>query len=144
MKLNDYPPHLMGGGQVATFRTVLRVAAPRCAMASCRKAETKAEGFKGNQHVVLPNGGKKLKKDAIKASGLSTSAAHRAEALAGARSDLDDQMQVEALGIARGSGAGLRTEGARHCSERRGDECAYSRISPEQRRKCRSILVGTL
>ena len=64
------------------------------------KAETKAEGFKGNQHVLLPTAGKKLKKDAIKASGLSTSAAQRAEALAGARSDLDDETQVEALGIA--------------------------------------------
>ena len=64
------------------------------------KAETKAQGFKGNQHVVLPSGGKKLKKDAIAASGLSKSAAQRAEALAGARSDLDDETQVEALGIA--------------------------------------------
>ena len=46
----------------------------------------------------LPAGGK-TKGQQIKASGLSKSAAQRAEALAGARSDLDDEMAVEALGI---------------------------------------------
>ena len=62
------------------------------------KAETKAPG--GRPRKTLPAGGKSSKAEKIKASGLSTSAAHRAEALAGARSDLDDQMGVEALGLA--------------------------------------------
>ena len=62
------------------------------------KAETKEQGRRTDK--LLPSAGKKSKAEKIKASGLSTSAAQRAEALAGARSDLDDQMQVEALGIA--------------------------------------------
>jgi hypothetical protein len=62
------------------------------------KAETKAQGRRTDR--LLPSGGKKSKAEQIKASGLSTSAAQRAEALAGARSDLDDEMGVEALGIA--------------------------------------------
>ena len=65
------------------------------------KAETKAEGFKGNSDKLSSLRWEEVQDgEAIKASGLSTSAAQRAEALAGARSDLDDQMQVEALGIA--------------------------------------------
>jgi hypothetical protein len=48
---------------------------------------------------LRPTAGKQTKRQQIKDSGLSTSAAHRAEALAGARSDLDDEMAVEALGI---------------------------------------------
>jgi hypothetical protein len=63
------------------------------------KSMEKSPQAGGGRH---PSGGKPTKKDAIKASGLSTSAAQRAEALAGARSDLDDQMQVEALGIGPG------------------------------------------
>jgi hypothetical protein len=54
------------------------------------KAETKEQGRRTDK--LLPSAGKKSKAEKIKASGLSTSAAHRAEALAGARSDLDDQM----------------------------------------------------
>src|SRR5215475_10676777 len=60
----------------------------------------KAEGLKGNQHVVGPSYGKKLKQKALAEAGISKSAAQRAEALAGARSDLDDEMAVEALRLA--------------------------------------------
>jgi hypothetical protein len=62
------------------------------------KAEKKATpGRKNTSHQrdILPG-----KRKAIEASGLSKSAAHRAEALAGARGDLDDEAGVEALGIA--------------------------------------------
>jgi hypothetical protein len=56
-------------------------------------------GRGGKAELRLPSGGKS-KQQQIKASGLSKSAAHRAEAPAGARSDLDDETGVEALGIA--------------------------------------------
>jgi hypothetical protein len=62
------------------------------------KALDKAKPKNGHG-VGRPTGGK-TKEEQIKASGLSKSAAHRAEALAGARSDLDDAMGVEALGMA--------------------------------------------
>jgi hypothetical protein len=67
--------------------------------ATLRYGELSKGTEKAKNGTALPSGGKS-KKAQIKASGLSTSAAQRAEALAGARSDLDDQMQVEALGIA--------------------------------------------
>jgi hypothetical protein len=54
-------------------------------------------GGAGGGSKIPPVG--KSKSEQIKASGLSKSAAQRAEALAGARSDLDDEMAVEALGI---------------------------------------------
>jgi hypothetical protein len=60
------------------------------------KGMPKSPQAKGGRH---PTDGKPTKKEAVKASGLSKSAAQRAEALAGARSDLDDEMAVEALGI---------------------------------------------
>jgi hypothetical protein len=46
---------------------------------------------------LRPSGGKQTKAKQIKASGLSKSAAHRAEALAGARSDLDDLSRMPGL-----------------------------------------------
>ena len=81
------------------------------------KAETKVPG----RRKPLPTGGKRSKAEKIKASGLSTSAAQRAEALAGARSDLDDEMGVEALGIA------LET------AETYSQQCRKSKTTPNQR-----------
>jgi hypothetical protein len=42
----------------------------------------KADGYKGNQHEVLPSEGKKLKADTLREAGVSTSAAHRCERIA--------------------------------------------------------------
>jgi hypothetical protein len=70
---------------------------------------------------LRPSGGKQTKEEQLKASGLSKSAAHRAEALAGARSDLDDAMAVEALGIS------LDT------AETYFQQCRKSKTTPNQR-----------
>jgi hypothetical protein len=75
------------------------------------RAESKAKPGRppknsSHQREELPTKGK-----AIKASGLSTSAAHRAEALAGARSDLADEMGARGPGIdgtRRGQGRARR------------------------------------
>jgi hypothetical protein len=71
---------------------------------------------------VRPTGGKN-KEEQIKATGISKSAAHRAEALAGARSDIDEEsgLAVEALGIA------LDT------AETYYKQCRASKTTPNQR-----------
>jgi hypothetical protein len=77
-------------------------------------------GRGGKAELRRPTGGKS-KGEQIKASGLSKSAAQRAEALAGARSDLDAEMAVEALGIS------LDT------AEIYFQQCRQSKTTPNQR-----------
>jgi hypothetical protein len=76
----------------------------------------------GRGTVNRPTGGK-TKEEQIKASGISKSAAHRAEALAGARSDIDEEsgLAVEALGIS------LET------AETYYKQCRASKTTPNQR-----------
>ena len=83
------------------------------------KGMEKAKPLRGHG-AGRPSGGK-TKEQQIKESGLSKSAAHRAEALAGARSDLDDPMAVEALGIS------LET------AEIYFQQCRKSKTTPNQR-----------
>jgi hypothetical protein len=72
---------------------------------------------------LRPSGGKQTKEEQLKASGISKSAAHRAEALAGARSDIDEEsgLAVEALGIS------LDT------AETYYKQCRASKTTPNQR-----------